>query len=792
MNIQLSWVGAMLVLACIFTSAASADTVAPREVDGIVNDSLGRPLVGASVSLKNADGQTVADTRSDSLGHFHFNNIMSGTYSVSADQPSFQTGTGIVTVSDEGGGEATLTLTSSQALDIQIKAHKLDVARNGISVETGSSIYRIDHKDIADLPLGETTSFNQVILQAPGVAQDSYGQVHVRGDHSDLQYRLNGIILPESISGFGQTLDTRYMESINLLTGALPAQYGYRTAGIIDIDTKSGAFASGGEIGVTGGSNDTREVHGDVSGNKGNFNYYMTGSLLKNDLGIENPVGSTKAIHDDSTQGKGFGYFSYLLNESSRLSLILGSSDGHFQIPNVPDQPTQFNLNGYLAAPSTTAYPSTNLDENQRELTNYAILALQGTAGASLDYQVAAFSRYTKVTFDPDQIGDLLYNGVASQVLRTGLANGLQADGSYKLNAAHTLRSGVYFSAEKLKNNNDVLTFPCCDASRDQTSDIPVSFSDNTSKTAYLYGLYLQDEWRATDKLTVNYGARTDRVDAYVTGSQLSPRLGAVYQATAATTLHAGYARYFTPPPTELITTETIASFQNTTDAPLNDQNDPVKPERDNYYDLGISHAFAPRFTVGLDGYYKDAKNLIDEGQFGPALIFTPFNYAEGKVYGAELTANYHQDNLSAYVNVARSTARGKDIVSSQYQIDPDDLAYIADNWIYLDHDQTITASAGAAYLWEGTTYSTDLLYGSGLRKDGDVPNGAELPDYTQVNLAVARDFDVSMLGRIGGRISVINVFDEKYEIRDGSGVGVGAPQYGPRRAFYATVNKYF
>jgi outer membrane receptor protein involved in Fe transport len=791
MKIHFSVVGAVLALAGMFATAASAGTVAPHEVDGVVNDSLGRPLSGASVHLKGADGHGVAETNSDSQGHFHFNNIASGTYSVMADLPSFQTGIGIVTVSDQAGGEATVTLTSSQALNIQIKARKLDIARNSISVETGSSIYRIQHKDIADLPLGESTSFNQVILQAPGVVQDSFGQVHVRGDHADLQYRINDIILPESISGFGQTLDTRFMENLNLLTGALPAQYGYRTAGVVDIHTKSGAFANGGEIGVTGGSNDTREIHGDVSGNKGNFNYYMTGSLLKNDLGIENPTGSTKAIHDDSTQGKGFGYFSYLLNESSRLSLILGSSDGHFQIPNVQDQPTQFNFNGYLAAPSTTTYPSTNLNENQHELTNYAILALQGTAGENVDYQVAAFSRYTKVEFDPDQTGDLLYNGVASQVLRTGLANGLQADGSYKLNANHTLRSGLYFSAENLKNNNDVLTFPG-DSSGNQTSDIPISFSDNGSKTAYLYSLYLQDEWKATDKLTVNYGARADRVDAYVTGSQLSPRLGAVYQATAATTLHAGYARYFTPPPTELITNETIADFQNTTDPPLNNQNDQVKPERDNYYDLGISHAFDPHFTMGLDGYYKDAKNLIDEGQFGPALIFTPFNYAQGKVYGAELTANYHKDNLSAYLNIARSTARGKDIVSSQYQIDPGDLAYIANNWIYLDHDQTLTASAGASYLWYGTTYSADALYGSGLRKDSDVPNGGELPGYTQINLAAAHTFDITQLGKIEGRLSVINAFDKKYEIRDGTGVGVGAPQFGPRRAIYATVNKYF
>ena len=793
MKKQLLKAGAALALAAMFTTwnvpAATATTVPPREIEGSVADSLGHAVEGANVTLRDASGQPLGETRSDSQGHFLFENIAPGTYTLSANHPAFQTGAGSVTVIEKAGGQVVVTLASDQPLkleDMKVKAHNLDTARNGILVETGSSIYRIDHQDITNLPLGENTSFNQVLLQAPGVVQDSYGQLHVRGDHADLQYRINGIILPESISGFGQTLDTRFMDSVNLLTGALPAEYGYRTAGIVDIHTKGDTFANGGEIGIMAGSNETEEVHGDISGNRGRFNYFATASLLQNNLGIENPTDSGQAIHDRSDQGNGFGYFSYLLNDTSRLSLILGTSDSRFQIPNVPGQAPSFVLNGI------TSYPSIGLNDSQQEWTHYGILALQGVIGDNVDYQVAAFSRYTEVRFNPDPVGELLYLGEASKVMRSGLANGLQADASYRINASHTVRGGLYLSTEQLTNNNDVVTFPSSDGSGNQTSDAPISFSDDTTKTADLYSLYLQDEWRLTDKLTVNYGARADKVDAYVTGSQLSPRLGAVYKATSATTLHAGYARYFTPPPTELITNETVADFQNTTNPPLNNQNDPVKPERDDYYDMGVSHAFTPRFTMALDGYYKDAKNLIDEGQFGPALIFTPFNYAEGKVYGAELTANYHRDNLSAYFNLARSTAKGKDIVSSQYQIDPDDLAYIANHWIYLDHDQTWTASGGASYLWYGTTYSIDALYGSGLRKDGTVPNGDELPGYTQVNVAAAHTFDLTHLGKIEGRLSIINLLDEKYEIRDGTGVGVGAPQWGPRRAVYVTLNKVF
>jgi len=134
---------------------------------------------------------------------------------------------------------------------------------------------------------------NQVILQAPEVAQDSFGQFHIRGEHNGLQYRLNGIILPEGISVFGQSLDPRFISSLSLITGALPAEYGLRTAGIIDITTKSGIEAPGGTISLYGGSHGTVEPSFTYGGGAGSFSYLLTGDFLRNDLGIESPDGSS-------------------------------------------------------------------------------------------------------------------------------------------------------------------------------------------------------------------------------------------------------------------------------------------------------------------------------------------------------------------------------------------------------------------------------------------------------------------------------------------------------------------
>ena len=137
--------------------------------------------------------------------------------------------------------------------------------------------------------------------------------------------------------------------------------------------------------------------------------------------------------------------------------------------------------------------------------------------------------------------------------------------------------------------------------------------------------------------------------------------------------------------------------------------------------------------------------------------------------------------------------SEGKDITSSQFNFQPDELAYIASHYIHLDHEQTYTASAGASYQWDDTKFSGDLIFGSGLRSsESVVPNGTALPDYAQVNLGVEQKFAVASVEGFKARFDVINVFDQVYEIRDGTGVGVGAPQYGPRRGFFVGLSKAF
>jgi len=676
---------------------------------------------------------------------------------------------------------------------VVVTAQRLNEARATIETRTGASTYTIDASVIRSFPGGDNTLLNQVMLQAPDVAQDSFGQLHVRGEHNGLQYRLNGIILPEGISVFGQSLDPRLIESMQLIMGALPAEYGLRTAGIIDLTTKSGIFEPHGEVSLYGGSHGEIEPAFFHGGSVGSLNYFVTGDFLRSDLGIESPDGRSDPLHDHTTQYHGFGYFDDIIDSDDRVSGVLGISHGKFQIPNQQGLSPSLGL----TVNGQSDFPSEDLDENQTESTSYGIVSFQHSHG-SFDIQTSLIARYSSLTFFPDPLGDLLYNGISQNAFKRDVAYGWQTDAAYQLTDAHTLRAGIYFQHDRAtsETTSQVLLV---DDSGAQIGDTPVGIIDNGEQTQNIASLYLQDEWKVVDSLTVNYGLRFDKLSAYTTGQQLGPRFNFVWKPLEGMTVHGGYSRYFSPPPFELVGLKSIEKFIGTTAPPLVDQADPPLPEKANYYDLGVQQQFIPGLTVGLDTYYKQSTDLIDEGQFGAPIILTPFNYRYGQQYGAELTVNYAVRAFSVYANLATQRARGKDIVTAQFNFASDDLAYIASHYISLDHEQQYTASAGTSYVWHDTRFSADILVGSGLRADlalpdgSSIPNGAHLPYYRQVNLGISHALPSFGTGsskdRPTLRFDVINLFDTVYQIRNGTGVGVGAPQYGPRRGFFAGIS---
>ena len=526
-------------------------------------------------------------------------------------------------------------------------------------------------------------------------------------------------------------------------------------------------------------------------GTAGPIDYFVTGDFFHTRVGIENPTETFNPIHDLSNQYHGLAHISGLIDSATRISLVAGVSNDQFQIPNNPNQTPGLGL----AVDGISDFNSADLTEHQREITDFANLSLQKHYD-TFDVQTSAFTRYSSLYYSPDPVGDLLYNGIAQRAARSVFSAGAQTDASWRVAEKHTLRAGFQIQGERLSSSTTSSVLPVDDAGN-QLSDQPITLQDGTGKTGGLYGLYVQDEWRILPRVTINVGGRFDIVDEYAHANQFSPRANVVWRPTDTTTLHVGYSRYFTPPPFELVSANSVMLVNGTTAAPSVTQDDVVKPEHDNYYDAGIEQILVPGLRVGVDGYFKQATNLIDEGQFGAPIILTAFNYLHGQASGVEFSSSYDHGPWSLYSNVAYSRAIGKDIDSAQFNFSAADLAYISDRWIHLDHDQRWSGSGGIAYTAFRRTdsparLSADLVVGSGLRRSGDIPNGEAIPGYYTINLSATQTLHLAGLRGTQLRCDVINLLDRRYDLRDGTGVGVGAPQYGMRRTILGGISQRF
>lgn len=684
-------------------------------------------------------------------------------------------------------------------LDRLVITGKLDEAREALVPSLGATAYLITNQQIENVAQGANASFNQILLRAPGVAADSAtnGGVHVRGEHANLQYRINDVLLPEGLAGFGLELDPRFVDTLQLVTGALPAQYGFRTAGVIDIHTRNGTLGEGSDVSLFGGSHGTITPSFATGGSAGPTVIFATGSYSQNDLGIENPTARAAAVHDQTKQWKFFANASRLFDDNRRLSVMVSASGNDFQVPNGVEQAAGVSPDGRPWVPGS--FNAASLNENQRERNLYGIVTYQQAAG-DLNYQLSAFGRASAVHFLPDIQGDLFFSGVASEVARRLRSVGLQGDASYAMDETHTWRSGASVVAERVNVAATTTVFPVDGAGNPTGRAFALANQDRLHGS--FVGAYLQDEWRWTPEVTCNYGARFDVFSSsFDQESQLSPRLGLVYQPGPDTTWHLGYARYFTPPAVENVARNTVAQFAGTSNAPAISQYDPVRSERAHYLDAGVSRKLTPGLQVGLDVYYKRATNQLDDGLFGQTLLPSAFNYAQGEVYGAELATSYVRGDFSAYANLARSNAKGRDWNSAQFLFDPADLTYVHNHWIALDHDQRMSGSAGAAYGWKngprGYRLFAEVIYGSGLRNDATatdgstIPNGAQVPGYATLNLGVLRTLKLGH-DEWTARLDVVNVTDKVYALRDGSGVGVNAAQFGARRGWFGSVGCRF
>ncbi|MBF6570694.1 MAG: TonB-dependent receptor [Candidatus Binataceae bacterium] len=769
-----------LVLLLSGESARCSPTHKASHLIGTVTDTLGRPISAVHLELDTADGRIVARVISDVRGRFSVSGLDFGTFTIHAAKPGF---TSVLKTVVVGGSAASipiaLSMQSQGALTMPLSSGRITRFHSQVS-SAGSTVYHFSHQAIDNLPQGPNGTINQVILQSPSMVQDSNGQALPRAMDDALQYRINGVMLPNvQLLDLGQ-LSPRFAESIDVITGAMPAELGYRTGGVVDIRTRDGAIVDGGSFEYYGGQRATSQPSFEYGGSRGRLSYFVTGYFLHNERGLNPPTAGPNPINDFTNQGSGLGYLSYVLSPDISISAIAMSFVHDFGWPALPGQAQTFRLEG------VPIYPSANVSDTELEQTHFGMIALKGSGGSGLKYQISLFGEYSSLKFNPDRSGDLIYNGLASKIFRSSFLNGSQADGSYHF-GINEISFGYYFEVENVEVDNHALTFPGSGAG--QTGSVPVSIVDNHNFIQALYGLYLQDAMKPIDALTINFGLRWDQMIGFIDASQPSPRFSIVYQVVPRTTiLHAGASVYFVPPPSEFISVEDIRKFSGTVAEPAVPENSKPQPMTDYYFDTGIRQLIAHNLQLGLDSFFQLQHNVLDEGQFGSSLIFSPINYRRGRNYGVDATAEYKSGSgLSGYFNFSYIVAQVEDVASGQFNFDPKELAYISNHYVYIDQGQMFTASGGLVYQWRGFVLSLTSTAGSGLRTG--FANTHTMPPYVEIDTGVRRDFEVARIGAVHGRVAVLNLLDKIYEFHNGTGIGVGTvPQYMARRAVYFGV----
>src|SRR5277367_609883 len=766
-----------LLLALGFSSACAAGTQA---ISGTVTDTLGRPLAQVNLELRDPDGAVLAHATSDKAGGFAIAPARPGLYSLAASKPGFKPANKIVRFPHRSAKPISLTLDAETALKVPVQA-SLIRAPNGVST-TGANRFTVTAQDISNLPRGDNSTITDMLAQMPGVAIDQNQQIHIRNTEGpQFQYQINGVMVPIDINTnppFISMINPMFIKQMSLLDGILPSRYSYATGGVLNIQTKDGCEQPGGSVSMYGGQRDTVQPSFQYGGCDGKFSYYVSGLYSMSNSAFSSATPAPDAIHNSTIGGQGFGFFAYEINPTTRLSLTTSVSASNNELPNQNNLTPEFELKG------VTNYPSADINSYLDFRDYLGMLALNGAPAPNLTYQLAYATHYISQSFEPDNVGELLYQGIASTAFHSDFDNTLQADVTYKA-GAHTLGAGGYLGVYDVEADDNSLVFPFDSTTQMQTSNVPVRVINNTNKVNLLSGIYLEDTWQLTEKLRANVGVRSDRLSGFTDHNQVDPTINLVYMPWLSTTLHGGFARYMQVPSFQGISSGAPEAFKGTTGEAGTGT---VTPEtEDNYeWDVGIVHQLTKEVTLSEDAFYEYTKRYLDTGQFGDVPIFAPFNYKHGYIWGTETAITYTSENLTAHASTTIGRNMQKGVATGQFNFDPDELGYINRHYIVLDHQPLYGAAGGIAYHWKPWLFSADVIYSSGLR--GGFADLESLPHVVQVNLAAQRSFHLPTIGEVTDRITLLNIFDRTNLIRPAEGIGIFQAAYGPRITVYDTL----
>jgi hypothetical protein len=370
---------------------------------------------------------------------------------------------------------------------IVVTGRRLDAARTSIDRGLGATVYELQNETIESRPGGETGSIAAILSQTPGATLSNSG-LTVRGSAA-VQVRINDVIVPEAIADPADQLSSRLAETTRLITGALPAQFGFAPGGVIAVTTKNGLYQHGGQAELFVGSGGMVEPAFEWGGSADASSVFASGSLEEGETRVASLAGPT--AKDIRRETGGLLFADHVIDPENRVSMILGGSSERQKI-------------GETTLPAGV----------QRTRSDYALGTLQHSA-ETVSFQVSVFAADAESSADFARVSREWRGSIGAQV-----------DSSFDIGADNTLRAGLLLTRS---------------TAREQEAGV-----DRTRRTSL--GLYAADEWKPGPDFTVNAGLRADWLRRLRPSPVVEPRISLVWDSSRRFTAHAGYARYASAP----------------------------------------------------------------------------------------------------------------------------------------------------------------------------------------------------------------------------------------------------
>ena len=760
-------------------------------IKGIVQNQDLRRVPQAVIEVKSQEGEMVSTGVSNDAGEFKVSVKEGGTYSVSAVQETYRSEYVVLALGEESLKPVTLTLSKTKEVSLEVVA-----PLPPINTKSSSETYSVSRKEIDILPRGNNNEFHDVLLTIPGVVYGSLKQLHIRQDHANLQLRIDGVPIPDTVSStFSDVITPRAWERADIVLGGMEANVGNKTTALIDITTKSGTKPGFGSLQMNGGSNNTINPSFEYGGTIGEkFRYYFLNSHFATNRGIEPPTAGHSIFHGQSERNQTMFRGDYQLDNNNNFTFLFLNSIAKYQIPTAPGLEANPTILGLLPG-GFTPVSSERVDENQKENNQYGHLVWRRDINTRNFFSLAGYFRHTRATFRTDPLNVLAYVPEVEEPFsagsqdRTGYSGGVRLDYTYVHSKEHLIKAGFQVDRTQAINKTRFFTF-LDDGAGNPTGGVITPGGDNRL-VGWRQEFWIQDQWTPNEHWTVNIGVRADTVQYLRDEGQISPRVGVTYRYNPAHAFHAYYGRLFTPPNLERLALTSL-NLDGTKANPEDLTNNLPRAERAHYFQIGSVHALTDWATLQLTGYYKLANYMSDAHQLGTTPLLNYIAFERGWTRGADAALKvWFMENLTGRANIAWGQCKGYGLQSGHNLVHFEEIADInSRSGVHCDHQQTLTASGILSYrLLDRTTFTGQVLFGSGLRtaEEGAKTNSSHSPTWTIYNFSISHIIPLPWHGQkllLG--FDIVNALDQKYFYNFGEGsIGLGVSHAGMPRSFF-------